>query len=331
MALGFVAPAKLTLSISVQEFLLIDLTLIPFGLRVNDDYLVDVSHVERGRRCRCICPSCKTPLIARQGDKKTWHFAHASRAVYEETHRKCEYSFFVSVRLMARQVIGESIKLEVPKYEDSVSMHLDGMTQPIVEKFLVAKRRTIEIEDVEIERARQGVIVDVVGFVDGYPIILYLTHPGRDIPPELESLEDVACGIIEISLEKAYPLFLEDAEQKSSYLDRLRSFLEKNIESKRWVSHPRYKRARVDAEKRLEGRRQELMLAQRRRQPKEGVNPDGIVVPKDIHETAMKREECTKQYICVMCNTEWVGTESAESACPVCKTHFFRRPVRDDD
>ncbi|MEC8880010.1 MAG: competence protein CoiA family protein [Pseudomonadota bacterium] len=98
MALGFVAPAKLTLSISVQEFLLIDLTLIPFGLRVNDDYLVDVSHVERGRRCRCICPSCKTPLIARQGDKKTWHFAHASRAVYEETHRKCEYSFFVSVR-----------------------------------------------------------------------------------------------------------------------------------------------------------------------------------------------------------------------------------------
>ena len=310
---------------------MIDLTLIPFGLRADDGYLVDVFHVERGHRCRCLCPSCKTPLIARQGDQKAWHFAHASRAVYEETDKKCEYSFFVSVRLMARQVIGQSIKLEVPKYEDSVCMSFGDMRPTIFEKFLVTIRRTIELESIEIEKSCYGVIVDVVGLVDNYPIVLYLTHPGRNVPLELESLEDEACGVIELSLEKTYSLFLEDAGEKTSYLDRLRSFLEEDIESKRWVSHPRYKRAREDAEKRLEGRRQELMLAKRRRQFRQGVNPDGIIKPKETHETAIEREESTKQYVCVICNTKWVGTESAESACPVCKTHFFRRPVGGDD
>jgi len=51
---------------------------IPFGLRENDKAIVDVYEVKRGRECGCICPSCRTPLIARQGEEKVWHFAHAS-------------------------------------------------------------------------------------------------------------------------------------------------------------------------------------------------------------------------------------------------------------
>uniref|UniRef100_UPI002B477B28 competence protein CoiA family protein n=1 Tax=Vibrio vulnificus TaxID=672 RepID=UPI002B477B28 len=75
---------------------------VPFGLRIQDQTFVDVADVVRGKNCGCICPSCHTPLIARQGEEKQWHFAHASRKV-EGTDKECDFSFFVSVRMMARQ------------------------------------------------------------------------------------------------------------------------------------------------------------------------------------------------------------------------------------
>ncbi len=65
-----------------------DFTLIPFGYDPSDDSFVDVEDVPRGAKCGCICPACKTPLIARQREEKEWHFAHASRKVYEKTQKE---------------------------------------------------------------------------------------------------------------------------------------------------------------------------------------------------------------------------------------------------
>lgn len=84
---------------------------IPFGLRESDGAIIDAYAVSRGRRCGCICPSCQTPLIARQGEEKVWHFAYASRNVYDRTAQECDFSFYVSVRLMAWQLIGSALTL----------------------------------------------------------------------------------------------------------------------------------------------------------------------------------------------------------------------------
>lgn len=47
-------------------------------MRRSDGRLVHVSDVQNGLKCGCICPACKSPLIARQGKKRDWHFAHVS-------------------------------------------------------------------------------------------------------------------------------------------------------------------------------------------------------------------------------------------------------------
>jgi competence CoiA-like predicted nuclease len=64
-----------------------DLNKIPFGLRESDNALVDVSDVQNGKQCGCVCPSCHTPLEARQGDINAWHFAHASKNVYKQLNK----------------------------------------------------------------------------------------------------------------------------------------------------------------------------------------------------------------------------------------------------
>lgn len=35
-----------------------------------------VGDVPRGAACGCVCPTCSSPLVAKQGEKNSWHFAH---------------------------------------------------------------------------------------------------------------------------------------------------------------------------------------------------------------------------------------------------------------
>lgn len=82
-----------------------DATVIPFARRKSDKALVDTTEVPGGKACGCICPSCRSPLIARKGTQKVWHFAHTARADGDRTEELCEFSWAVSVRLMARQLL----------------------------------------------------------------------------------------------------------------------------------------------------------------------------------------------------------------------------------
>ncbi|XGN15210.1 competence protein CoiA family protein [Klebsiella pneumoniae] len=38
----------------------------------------DITEVSRGIDCNCICPACKTDLLAKQGEVKLWHFSHST-------------------------------------------------------------------------------------------------------------------------------------------------------------------------------------------------------------------------------------------------------------
>jgi hypothetical protein len=52
---------------------------IPIGLDKNDHtikLIEDLLEENRGLKCNCICPECKTELVARMGTKTVWHFAH---------------------------------------------------------------------------------------------------------------------------------------------------------------------------------------------------------------------------------------------------------------
>ncbi|MBT1886116.1 hypothetical protein KK057_22105, partial [Enterobacter mori] len=47
---------------------------IPFGLQRESGLFLDITEVSRGIDCNCICPACKTDLLAKQGEVKLWHF-----------------------------------------------------------------------------------------------------------------------------------------------------------------------------------------------------------------------------------------------------------------
>jgi hypothetical protein len=78
-----------------------------FGLN-ESNRLVHVSEVGRGLACHCRCVGCGEALIARQGEKREHHFAHASNKA------PCESSHESLLHLYAKQLIADALGLVVP-------------------------------------------------------------------------------------------------------------------------------------------------------------------------------------------------------------------------
>jgi len=60
-----------------------------------------VSEVERGAACGCFCPVCASPLVARQGQLKEWHFAHEA----SQERVECEVGALNMLRRVAAEML----------------------------------------------------------------------------------------------------------------------------------------------------------------------------------------------------------------------------------
>ena len=295
---------------------------IPFGLRESDGTIIDVHAVPRGRDCGCICPSCRTPLIARQGGEKVWHFAHASRAVFDRTAQECDFSFYVSIRLMARQLIGSELTLVLPDYRGGVSRDVPALDKECRSEYLVTKGRAIQLERVQVETRFADVAVDLKGWVGDFEFVVYLIHPGREVPPELKTLEGVRAGVVAIDLRRLVTVFPKVATGESTYARTLAEFLRNDLGSKRWIYHPRQGEWRKEAEEKLaesiaqekEAMRQHLGLRSGRDAQTGPAGGNSI-------QKMTKRVRCE----CQMCLNQWDGQEPGLNTCPTCRTHLYTR------
>ncbi|MES9972970.1 MAG: competence protein CoiA family protein [Candidatus Thiodiazotropha sp.] len=262
-----------------------DYSLIPFGLRQSDQQFVDVSEVQRGSKCGCICPSCSTPLIARQGEVNVWHFAHLSKNVSHETKRKCEYSFWVSVTLMAKQVITKAKHINLP----SLKMYLNDAREVVI-----TESHKVTIDKVELEKSKNNIYADAVITVGKYFILVIFTAPHKQLhfdPSEANKSNN--SGVLEISLVKAYMWFF-GTQKKGKYTQIIENNILFSQEDKRWLYHPRSK---IIEEK----NNVELYLNK----------------PSDNSASYIKRE--SQKYKCLACEAQWHG----DHICPKCNTHLY--------
>lgn len=72
-----------------------------------DNKLVYIDDVEKGLACNCLCPHCKTQLIAKKGSKNVKHFAHYKLA-------DCNHGTETALHLMAKNILGQTRKIFVP-------------------------------------------------------------------------------------------------------------------------------------------------------------------------------------------------------------------------
>lgn len=293
---------------------------IPFGLLVDTGELVDVGSVDRGRVCNCICPSCKTPLIARQGELKEWHFAHRSQKIHDKTRQECDFSFALSVRLMIRQLAEKGLTLKTPGLKREIYAFSKFTQQSKTFVYHVAKESTLKLENINVGVSFSGVQVDILGLIKAVPFVLYVTYKGRSVPDELMHPCESMCGILELNVEGIPDLFKEAKQGK--YIEALRHYIEDTFIGKKWIYHPREEKAlekvKYDKECWLTQQlhnRGPIIIKSRDTQVPQG---SAYLLP----EPKMKPIEVLpfRDYTCVICKNQW---HSNSRVCEKCGTQIY--------
>ncbi|EJG0880203.1 hypothetical protein CGI29_23740 [Vibrio parahaemolyticus] len=213
--------------------------LIPFGLKDGKYY--DVSEVERGRACGCICPSCKQVLVAKKGDplKMAHHFAHDKKAQEDQDEKiECEYSFCVVARLVIKQSLREltSFEIQSPEWKIALS-EKDKYERTLTVTGNVTKANILTFKEFEVEPIAPYNEVDVLCYVSGYPIGIYFSYQGR---PAYSPTKIGKLSILEINLELLKLLYDDFKDQEyDSFKDLALAYVFDDGD-RRWLSHARY-------------------------------------------------------------------------------------------
>lgn len=274
-----------------------DLTLVPFGYKVSTDQLVDVQQVPSGKRCGCICPSCKAPLVARKGTKKVWHFAHDSKGELQNKLEKCSFSFYVSARMMARQMIGDRLSVNLPRLEVTLTEKEPFSNDHIHVDKIVTEARTIVLEDISLDTRIAEHRVDLSGVTGGYCLAFVFTHPGRNEFDHLANLDKDKTGIVAISLTGLRERFHEFKESNRPYSDILADYIASDIFSKKWIYHPRLHETEQLAQSLMEQK---------------------VAAAKKPFEQQVKLQEKPMKFTCRNCKSSWTGGSSSNESCRQC-------------
>ena len=138
---------------------------IPFGLK--DGLLVEVSEVESGLACDCVCPSCKRRLQANKGEIVSHYFSHDPSA----KTKACESAFETSIHLMAKQILSEDACLNFPSLTISVSGK-DANGNEHVEEMQLEEEAQRFFERVELEKRLEEIRPDIISYISGSPFLI---------------------------------------------------------------------------------------------------------------------------------------------------------------
>ena len=332
---------------------MLSFNLIPFGFQVKTQQLVDVEHVVRGKKCLCVCPSCKTPLIAKQGKSKAWHFAHASRQVFEQTEKHCEYSFYLSVRLMARQLMSNKQELLLPAYNELISEYSQELRQEFSQACEITTSHRVSLEAVQVEQTICGVNLDIIGKIGEFTLGIFFLHPGRETPSQLFNLHNDHIGIIAFDLEGLESLFICARESGRNYEQELIAFISNSTKNKKWLYHPRQEKLRHKAQQLLKEQIQTKIQEQgasnqkydrkhskSRRKQTPDLSPTQAQYFQNNNNNSFSYHQLHHLpnsgpiqqrkvlFECIMCHIQWQGIEPGLEVCPQCKEHLYRRRIK---
>lgn len=288
---------------------------IPFGLKIEDNTFIDVAEVPKGKQCGCICPSCHIRLVARQGNVNRWHFAHSCRKV-DTVDQECEFSFFVSVRAMAKQLIDTRLLITLPEWHDRLIERRHGIV--FSEDYCITSSNDIHFDNIQKEYSFENTLVDIYGNIDKYPFLIYFTHPGRNLPENLLTPKLEQCGILEIKLDNTSQLFSKKDTANIKFIDELKDFLQHDNDSKQWIFHPRKNSKARIAQNKLDERIANNINPSSHNPEKRKQNEQGY----------FPNQESGRTYQCLNCQSTWIGRDYRKLKCPKChRDHLYIRNI----
>lgn len=149
------------------------------------DEIVEVKNVKNGKACDCNCIVCNSPLIARQGSKRSWHFAHDT----SQGDIDCVWSGETELHLIVKEYLSKATYINVPI----------GIHQPTTE--------SIHIDEAQVEMRFDPTrrIPDVTVFSRGEKIFIEVAVTHFCEPDKIFELKKNNANAIEFDFSDFYP------------------------------------------------------------------------------------------------------------------------------
>ena len=199
-----------------------------YGLDENGT-LIHGDEAMRGKGCNCVCPDpqCKAKLVAKQGAKNKWHFAHDNGA-------DCIGGRMTALHKLAQQIIQEEKKIRTPRYEDFYYKQ---------EPEIITFDEVLVEQHIEILNRQP----DCVGVLNGESlwIEIKVTHEVDEAKQRDIAKENISCMEVDLS-------DLIDVDYTKDMV-RKRLFLPNEYRYSRWINNPELqKKSREESKKRKE-------------------------------------------------------------------------------
>lgn len=182
------------------------LSLVKNEYGIHNGNLVHVSQVNKGLSCDCICPYCKSTLIAKKGKQNSYHFAH-----YKSSD--CGNGYETALHILAKDILKETTKILGPDvYIGASNIKLPTMS--------------INYDTVMLEYKLNNIIADLVVLKNNKPLIIeiFVTHKIDDI--KFNKIKELNLSTLEIDLSK-----LDRVISKNE----LRDILLYDTKHKKWI------------------------------------------------------------------------------------------------
>lgn len=187
---------------------------IPYGLN-SYGLIVHIDSVKNGIECECVCPDCKTSLIARNGGKKyIHHFAHVNTV-------SCNAGETI-LHILAKNIFKKSRKIHLPKLNYGENLIQNEYFYHYDQCILEEKVDSIKPDLTLIDESS-------VLYVE-----IKVTHAVDE--SKLNKIKELNIPVVEINLssfiDKMFDINLNEI---------LESSLVESLENKEWLFHPKIK------------------------------------------------------------------------------------------
>lgn len=182
--------------------------------------LVDIIDAQRGLACQCTCFECGETVIARKGEIKEHHFAHASNK------ESCTINPESVLHKYAKEVIIESMGLMLPALPNSDNEAAWWTFDKVLPEFSLGLIRP-----------------DLVGYFDGEPILIEIAVTHFIDAEKLKRIEVFKSKCIEIDLSSLIKsnISIPSCEAKKEILE--------NLDNKKWIYPTPRETERVELKK----------------------------------------------------------------------------------
>lgn len=183
---------------------------LPFGLNENNR-IVHIANVESGKNCNCICPCCRSPLIAAKGTKNQHHFKHS-------TTIECEGGLESAIHMAAKQIILQRQQIRLPEYNITTSL-IDSLGHKHFESNTIVPRgMLVSFDSVEEEKIHGAIKADILAKKANEHLIIEIFYRHKVDAQKIEKIKITNTSAIEIDLSDLTP---EDVQNWETFWSRI--------------------------------------------------------------------------------------------------------------